>query len=70
MQEDSNIWSEEVMWNLLEDYSKYDIPIDLTEVTICSCETVTDWKEMRAWRDSIKKLEEQEKKNPKIVSSK
>ena len=35
MQEDSNIWTEEVMWDLLEDYSAYGIPIDLTEVTIC-----------------------------------
>ena len=69
MQEDSNIWSEEVMWNLLEDYSKYDIPIDLTEVTICSCETVTDWKEMRAWQDSIKEARRAGKEKPKRQTS-
>ena len=69
MQEDSNIWSEEVMWNLLEDYSKYDIPIDLTEVTICSCETVTDWKEMRAWQDSIKDARRAGKEKPKRKTS-
>ena len=69
MQEDSNIWSEEVMWNLLEDYSKYDIPIDLTEVTICSCETVADWKEMRAWQDSIKEARRAGKEKPKRQTS-
>ena len=69
MQEDSNIWSEEVMWNLLEDYSKYDIPIDLTEVTICSCETVTDWKEMRSWQDSIKEARRAGKEKPKRQTS-
>lgn len=69
MQEDSNIWSEEAMWDLLEDYSKYDIPIDLTEVTICSCETVADWKEMRAWQDSIKEARRAGKEKPKRQTS-
>ena len=69
MQEDSNIWTEEVMWDLLEDYSAYGIPIDLTEVTICSCAPVADWKEMRAWQDSIKEARRAGKEKPKRKTS-
>ena len=69
MQEGSNIWTEEVMWNLLEDYSAYGIPIDLTEVTICSCAPVADWKEMRAWQDSIKEARRTGKEKPKRKTS-
>jgi GH35 family endo-1,4-beta-xylanase len=46
MQDKNSIWTEEYMWNLMEAYGAYDIPIHFTEVTILSCEGVADWVEM------------------------
>lgn len=54
MQEESSVWSENQMWDLMEDYGQYNIPIDFTEITICSCERVEGWREMRDWQESIK----------------
>lgn len=51
MQDANSIWTEEYMWDLMEAYGAYDIPIHFTEVTILSCEGVADWVEMQAWEE-------------------
>ncbi|MFL2876247.1 MAG: endo-1,4-beta-xylanase [Pontiellaceae bacterium] len=51
MQDKNSIWSESYMWNLMEAYGAYNIPIHFTEVTILSCEGVADWIEMQAWEE-------------------
>ncbi|MFL2859317.1 MAG: endo-1,4-beta-xylanase [Pontiellaceae bacterium] len=69
MQEEASVWTEQTMWNLMEDYGKYGIPIDFTEITICSCERVEGWKEMRAWQDSIKEARKEGRSKPKRKTS-
>ena len=53
MQDKNSVWSESYMWNLMEAYGAYNIPIHFTEVTILSCEGVADWIEMQAWKRSV-----------------
>lgn len=64
MQEESSVWTEQEMWELMEKYSRHGLPIDFTEVTICSCELVEGWKEMRDWQDSLKSARKNGKQKP------
>ena len=50
------------MWNLMEEYGSYGLPIHFTEVTILSCEGVADWREMQVWEE---KLQEQRRSGKK-----
>lgn len=43
------IWTEDEMVKSLERYSKYDKPLQITELSIVSTPPLEDWKEMQAW---------------------
>lgn len=47
------MWSEEQMWSTLEKYAQYNKPIHLSEVSVLSCEPMTDWQELRSWKERI-----------------
>jgi GH35 family endo-1,4-beta-xylanase len=46
-------WSENQMWRTLEEYARYGKPIHLSEVSVLSCEPMTDWQELRVWKERI-----------------
>ena len=62
MQDSNSVWDEKYMWNLMEEYGSYGLPIHFTEVTILSCEGVADWREMQVWEE---KLQEQRRSGKK-----
>ncbi len=48
LHEYGDLFTEERLWQTLEDYSKFGKPIHLTEVTIPGCEPFTDWRDKGA----------------------
>ena len=73
MQDANSIWTEKYMWDLMESYGAYGVPIHFTEVTILSCEGVADWVEMQAWEEKLLnqrragKKPEQQKSTKKLM---
>ena len=53
MHRESDLWSEDQMWDTLEKYAEYNKPIQLTEVSVLSCELMEDWKQLKLWEESI-----------------
>ncbi|MCF7848328.1 MAG: endo-1,4-beta-xylanase [Kiritimatiellales bacterium] len=48
------LWAEKQMWDTLDEYAKYGKPIQLTEVSILSCEPLASWRELKPWEETIK----------------
>ena len=55
MQTDSGVLSETDLWNLLEDYSKFEKEIHFTEITVTSSKRFKDWEEHKVY---LKKRED------------
>jgi GH35 family endo-1,4-beta-xylanase len=58
MQTDSGVLSETDLWNLLEDYSKFEKEIHFTEITVTSSKRFKDWEEHKIYlkkRDDLLK---------------
>ena len=49
MQTDSGVLSETDLWNLLEDYSKFEKEIHFTEITVTSSKRFKDWEEHKIY---------------------
>lgn len=47
------VWSEEQMWSMLEDYKGYGLPIELSEISVLSCEPFATSKDLKIWKESI-----------------
>lgn len=48
LHEYGDLFTEERLWQTLEDYSKFGKPIQLTEITIPGCEPFNDWRDKGA----------------------
>jgi GH35 family endo-1,4-beta-xylanase len=45
--------SEERLWNALNEYEKYGLPLQLSEITVLSCEMFPDWRSAHVWYDKV-----------------
>ena len=54
MHTESQLMSEEDLWEMFQEYSKYGMPIHLTEVTIPSSRLFKNYKEMKRVKDAVK----------------
>jgi GH35 family endo-1,4-beta-xylanase len=45
--------SEERLWNALETYAQYRLPIQLSEISILSCDRFGDWDSFNAWKAGV-----------------
>lgn len=52
------IWSEAQMLEMLDAYEGYKVPIELSEISVLSCEPFTDWSELKQWEASINEARE------------
>ncbi len=50
------IWSEKEMWKSFEKYSRYGKPLQITELSIVSCEPLANWEEVQAWERKREKI--------------
>ncbi|MBC8434779.1 MAG: endo-1,4-beta-xylanase [Verrucomicrobia bacterium] len=53
MHHQGDAFSEERLWNALERYSKYGKPLQLSEISILSCEIFPDWETQCVWEEEI-----------------
>ncbi|MGV8094222.1 MAG: endo-1,4-beta-xylanase [Mangrovibacterium sp.] len=51
------VLSEQETWDFLEEYSKFGIPIHLTEVSVLSSEPFANWKDMQSFLEESSKAE-------------
>ena len=44
---------EDRLWNALNEYQKYGKPLQLSEITILSCEMFPEWSSAHEWYDDV-----------------
>ncbi|MAS98115.1 MAG: hypothetical protein CMF29_04205 [Kiritimatiellaceae bacterium] len=44
---------EDRLWNALNEYEKYGLPLQLSEITVLSCEMFPDWRSAHIWYDKV-----------------
>ena len=44
---------EDRLWHALNEYEKYGLPLQLSEITILSCEMFPDWRSAHVWYDKV-----------------
>lgn len=49
--------TEKRLWDALEKYASYGVPLHLSEVSILSCQTFDEWKSLKSWKESVKAAE-------------
>ena len=53
MHHQGDTFSEQRLWNALERFSKYGKPLQLSEISILSCETFPNWPTLSLWEEEI-----------------
>ena len=69
MHKKDDVWTEQQMWRMLERYAQYGKPIQLSEVTVVSCEPFADWRELQAFEKRIDGAMKARKMRPSKSSS-
>lgn len=63
------VWTEAQMWDMLNTYAAYDLPVELSEISVLSCEPFNGWRELKAWQESIALARRQKRPLPVRASS-
>ncbi|MCK5564918.1 MAG: endo-1,4-beta-xylanase [Planctomycetes bacterium] len=65
----TDTFSEERLWRMLQTYSKYKLPIHLSEISILSCERFKDWESLKAWKSGVDEAKRKVAKPPVLPST-